>query len=69
MLCKNVVKCNTYRTLRLGKSRSLRIGTVRHQCQYTFLSDLCKSLQIDRITVYRCIIYFKVSCMHNDTGR
>ena len=69
MLCKNMIKCDTYRTLWLCKSWSLGIGTVWHQCQYAFLTDLCKSLQIDRITIYRCIIYFKVSCMHNNTGR
>ena len=69
MLCKNVVKCNTYRTLRLGKSRSLRIGALTHQCKNALLTDLRKTLQIDGISKYRCIINFKVSCVYHDSYR
>lgn len=59
----------SHRTLRHGKSRSLRIGTLTHQCKYTFLSDLCKALQIDGISEYRCVIYLEVSCVYHDSYR
>ena len=65
MLRKNMIECDTHRSLRLCKSFSLRICTIRHQRKYAFLSNLGKSLQIDGITEYRRIIHFEVPGMHD----
>ena len=32
-------------------------------------ADLCKTLQVNGITEYRCIIYLEVSCMHHNSNR
>ena len=56
-------------TLGHCKSRSLCIGTLTHQCKHTLLADLCKTLQIDGISKYRCIINLKVSCVYHDSYR
>ena len=54
---------------RACKAGTLCIGGVAHQCQYTLFTDLGKTLQIDRITKYRCIIHIKVTCMDNNSCR
>ena len=66
---KEIIEYMSNRTLRHRKSTSLSICTVAHQCQYTFLADLGKTLQINSISKYRCVIHFKVTCMHYDTCR
>ena len=69
MLRKNVVKGNAHRSLRLGKSLALRIGTVAHQSQHAFFADLCKSLKINGVSEYRRVIHLKVSGVNHDPCR
>ena len=64
MLGKNIIKRPAHSAFRHGKALSFRISTVAHQSQDTFLSDLCKSLQVNGIPEYRSIIHFKVSSMN-----
>ena len=66
---KYIVKGLTHGALRHGKSLTLRIGTVAHECQYAFLSDLRKPLQVNGISKYRCIVHLKVACVHHDPCR
>ena len=68
ILFKYRVKCFPHRALRHSKARFQYIGTVAHQGQHTLLSQLAKACQINRITKDRCIIHFKVACMHDHTG-
>ena len=44
MVSKNIIKGLSYGTLRHGKARTLCIGGVTHQCQYTLLTNLTKTL-------------------------
>ena len=67
MFRKYIVKGLSNRALRHGKSLALRIGTVAHQCQYTFLSDFRKPLQVNGISEYRRVVHFKVTGMHHDS--
>ena len=69
MLRENIVKCHTDCSLRRGKARSFRICAVAHQCQNAFLSKLRKTLQINGIPEYRCVIHFKITCMHDNSRR
>ena len=69
MLCKYIVKGPSNRALGHGKSLALRIGTVAHKCQYTFLSDFRKPLQINGVSEHRCIVHFEVTGMHHDSRR
>ena len=66
---EKIIKHMSHRTFRHGKSGSLCISTVTHQCQYSLSSNLCKTLQINGISEYRSIIYFKVAGMHYDACR
>ena len=66
---EKIIKYMSHRTFRHGKSGSLCISTVTHQCQYSLSSNLCKTLQINGISEYRSIIYFKVAGMHYDACR
>ena len=69
MFRENVVEGNSHRPFRLGKSRPFRIGTVGHQRQYPFLSNLRKPLKINGIPEYRRIIHLKITCVHHDPRR
>ena len=69
MFCKQSVHGTADCLLRLGNARAFRIGTVTHQRQYTFLSDLTKTLQINTVSVYRRIVYLKVSGVYNSSCR
>ena len=69
MLCEDVVKGNAHGPLRLGKSFSLRVGTVGHKGENAFLSDLGKPLQINGVAEYRRVIYLKVSGMNHHARR
>ena len=66
---EKVVKYMSYCTLRHGKARTLCIGGITHNCKNTLAADLCKTLQVNGITEYRCIIYLEVSCMHHNSNR
>ena len=67
MFTEDRIKGFANSTLRLGKSRTFCIGTVTHQSQYAFFPNLTKTLQVNGISVYRCVIYFKISGMDNDS--
>ena len=66
---KKIIKYMTDRTLGHSEAASFSVGTVTHQCQYTFLTNLSETLQVDRISKYRCVIYFEVTGVNNDTSR
>ena len=53
------------RPFRHGKSFTQGIGGVAAKSQYPFLSQLCKAGQIDRISVNRGIVHFKVAGMNH----
>ena len=69
MLGKQAVDRLSYGPLGHGKARPLCIGTVAHQCQNAFLSDLCESLQVDDITKDWCVVDFEVSGVDDDASR
>ena len=69
VLIKKIIKYMSHCALGHGKSRSLRIGTLTHQCKNALLTNLRKTLQIDGISEYRCIIDFKVSCVYHNSHR
>ena len=69
MLGKQAVDRLSYGPLGHGKARPLCIGTVAHQCQNAFLSDLCESLQVDDITKDWCVVDFEISGVDDDASR
>ena len=69
MLIKQIVKNMTHCPLRHGKSRTLCIGTVAHQCQHSLSANFGKTLQVNGISEYRCIIHLKVSGVDNNAYR
>ena len=69
MFVKKAVKHFTNGTLRHCEARTFCIGTVAHQGKDTLLADLSKTLQVDRISEYRCIVNLEVSCMDYDSCR
>ena len=66
---KNLIKHLAYILFRHSKAFSFRIGTVTHQEQYTLFTQFSKTLQVDDLTIDRCVVYFKVACMHYYTNR
>ena len=69
MLCKQIIDGFSNGPLGHGKPFALRIGTVAHQSQHAFFTDLRKSLKINGITKYRRIIHLEISRMNNNAGR
>ena len=69
MITENTLKCFSDLSLCHGKSRAFCIGTVAHQRKYAFFTDLTKTLQINGISVNRCIIYFKVTGVYHGSCR
>ena len=69
MIAENTLKCLANFPLCHSKARTFRIGTVAHQCQNSFFTNLTKTLQINGISVNRCIIHFKITGMHDGSCR
>ena len=69
VLVKQTVKHLSDCSFGHGKSRTFCVGTVAHQGKDTLLSNLGKTLQIDRVSEYRCIIHLKVTCVYYDSRR
>ena len=69
MLFKKRIKRSSDRPLRWRKACPLCIRRIAHQCQYTLFTDLGKTLQIDGISEYRCVIHLEISGMHNNSCR
>ena len=69
MLCKNRIKGLSHAALGHGKAGTGGIGTVCHHGKDALLSQLCKALQVDGITEYRCIIDLKVASVEHNADR
>ena len=69
MLRKNGIESLSYSTLGSSKALADRVGAIAQKCQNALSSQLRKTRQIKGISEYRSVIYFKVSGVHNDTGR
>ena len=57
------------RSLRRSKAGSLRICGVAQKGKNSLSSQFRKSLQIDRVAVYRRVVDFEVACVDHDAGR
>ena len=68
MFLKQGIKDRSKLFLRRCEARPFCVGAVAHQCQHTFFSKLGKTLQINRISIDRRIIYLEVACMNDDAG-
>ena len=69
MITENTLECFSDLSLCHGKSRAFCIGTVAHQRKYAFFTDLTKTLQINTVSIYRRIVYLKVSGVYNGSCR
>ena len=69
MFCKQCIHGTPYGLFRHGNAWTLCVGTVTHERKNTLFTNLTKSLQIDTVTEYRCIIYLKVTGVYYNTCR
>ena len=69
MLMEDRVKGASHRPLRLCKALALCVRRIAHQRQHALFAKLRKSLQIDRLSVYRRIIHLEVARMDHRSRR
>ena len=69
MVGKQGIKGFTHRLFGRSKAGTLRIGGITHQGKYTFFADFRKTLQVDSIAEYRCVVHLKVAGVHHNTRR
>ena len=69
MLLKESIQSSSDSLLGSCKAGTLSIGGIAHKGQNTLLSDLSKTLKINGIAEYRCIVNLKVSCVNHGSCR
>ena len=61
MIREDRIKSFSNSLLRISKSKSFSICRITHKSKHTFISKLCKSRKINRISNNRSIVHLKVS--------
>ena len=69
VVAEDLIDVSAHSLFGRGMSGALRIGGVAHEGKHALVAELCKTLQIDRISVYGCVIDFKISGVDNGSRR